>query len=194
MEPDANARTDESFEGSRETRETLIALTDEKGEFDHVWRAGMRAAAGSPGARLVAYDGSSASDLTEPVAAPVSADGVAEEYGSLLSPEDLDKLGRAEVARRVRDARDRGIDAWARLASDHGMGALMDFAESQHADLVLLPKELGDPSVLDRLRGDTLEDAEEAARIPIQIVQRDPVDEEPAGSSVPGTTGVSGAT
>jgi hypothetical protein len=153
--------------------QTIVALVDEKGELDHVRRAAEDVAAGSNGTRLILYDGSSASEFTEPVAAPVSAEGVAEEYGSLLSPDDLDKLGRSNVARQVREARAGGIDAWGRLASDHGIEPLMDFARSQRADLVLLPEELDDPSVIDRLRGDTLEDAEGSARIPFQLVPRD---------------------
>jgi nucleotide-binding universal stress UspA family protein len=155
------------------TARTIVALVDERGELEHVRRAAQDVAAGSDGARLILYDGSSASEFTEPVAAPVSAEGVAEEYGSLLAPEDLDKLGRPQLARQVREARAAGIDAWGRLASDHGVGPLMDFARAEGADLVLLPEELGDPSVIDRLRGDTLEDAEEAARVPFQVVPRD---------------------
>ncbi len=150
----------------------LVALVDEDGAFDHVWAAAMAAAQGRPDSRLIAYDTTSASALTEPVASPVSAEGVADQHGALLSPEELDGLGRPAIARRVEDARRQGIDAWGRLASDHGMEALMDFAGSQGADLVLLPEELGDPSVVDRVRGDTLEDATEVAQVPIQVVGR----------------------
>jgi hypothetical protein len=156
--------------GSTGTTCVLVALVDEAGDFDHVWAAAMAAAQGAPGARLIAYDGSSASALTEPVASPVSAQGVGDQYGALLSPEELDKLGRTAIARRVEDARRQGIDAWGRLASEHGMEALMGFASSQRADLVLLPEELGDPSVVDRVRGDTLADAAETAAVPIQVV------------------------
>ena len=167
MTPDV--RTPESSEGTAVTG-VLIALVDEDGDFDHVWGAAMDAAQGAPGVRLIAYDSSSASALTEPVASSVSAEGVGDQYGALLSPEELDKLGRSAIARRVQDARRQGIDAWGRLASAHGMGALMAFAESQHADQVLLPEELGDPSVVDRVRGDTLADASEVAEVPIQVV------------------------
>jgi hypothetical protein len=126
----------------------IVALVDEDGELEHVWRAGMEVVGSTPGTRLILYDASSASALTEPVASAVSADSVAEEYGPLLSPEDLDKLGRSEISRRVRLTRDQGIDGWGHLASDHGMEAVMEFACSQGADLVLLPEELGDPSIL----------------------------------------------
>jgi hypothetical protein len=52
------------------------------------------------------------------------------------------------------------------------MEALMAFAEAQHANLVLLPEELDDPSLVDRVRGDTLEDASEASEVPIKVVSR----------------------
>jgi len=160
-------------DGALSTRPgVLVAMVSEDGDFDHVWAAAMVAAEGTAGSRLIAYDISSASALTEPVAAPVSAEGVGDQYGALLSPEELDKLGRPAIARRVEDARRQGIDAWGRLASDHGMGALTTFAEAQHADLLLLPEELGDPSVVDRVRGDTLEDATEIGQIPIEVVSR----------------------
>jgi hypothetical protein len=152
---------------------TIVALVDEAGDLEHVRRAGVDMVADAPGTRLILYDASSASAFTEPVAGAVSADGVAEQYGPLLSPEDLEKLGRPELARQVRDARERGIDAWGRLASDHGIEPLMEFARSQGADLVLLPEGLGDPTMLERLRGDTLEDAVVAATVPFQVVSRD---------------------
>jgi hypothetical protein len=158
--------------GSTVPASVLVALVDEDGDFDHVWDAAMAAAEDAPGARLVAYDSSSASALTEPVAAPVSAEGVGDQYGELLSPEELDTLGRRTIARRVEDARRQGVDAWGRLASHHGMEALMAFAEAQHANLVLLPEELDDPSLVDRVRGDTLEDASEASEVPIKVVSR----------------------
>ena len=151
---------------------TIVALVDEGGELEHVLRAAIEMIERSDDARLILYDGSSASEFTEPVAAPVSAEGVGEEYGSLLSPGDLDKLGRPELARQVRDARRRGIDAWGRLASEHGVDHLIEFARANDADLILLPEELGDPGVLDRIRGDTLQAAEESAEVPFHLVPR----------------------
>ncbi len=159
--------------GGAATRGTIVALVDEQGDLEHVRRAAVEMVEGAPGARLILYDASSASALTEPVAAPVSAEGVADQYGSLLSPDDLEKLGRPELARQVRDARAKGVDAWGRLASEHGMEPLMSFARDQQADLVLLPDDIADPGVIDRLRGDTIEDAEEAASVPFQVVPRE---------------------
>jgi hypothetical protein len=36
----------------------------------------------------------------------------------------------------------------------------------------LLPEELGEPGLIDRLRGDTLEEAEDTSPIPIVVVDR----------------------
>ena len=48
----------------------------------------------------------------------------------------------------------------------------MALARQQGADLLVLPEELGEPGVIDRLRGDTLDEAEEASPIPIVVVDR----------------------
>ena len=147
----------------------VIALIDEEGEFDHVLRASARLAR-ERDAPLVLYDATSASEMSEPVAGPVSAQGVDEQYGSFLSPEDLERLGRPEMAGRVRALRDEGLEAWGRLASEHGVEPLMEFAEERGARLVVLPAEMDDPGIIDRLRGETLEDARVTAAVPIAVV------------------------
>jgi len=50
----------------------------------------------------------------------------------------------------------------------------MEFARSQDADVVLLPEELGDPIVLERLRGDAPVDAEVSATVSVLVVPRQP--------------------
>jgi Universal stress protein family len=147
----------------------VIALIDEEGEFDHVLRAGARLAR-ERGAPLVLYDASSASSLSEPVSSPVSAEGVGEQFGSFLEPEDLERLGRPEMAARVRRLRDEGVDAWGRLASEHGVEPLMRFARDRGAALVVLPAEMDDPGLVDRLRGETLENARTEASVPVAVV------------------------
>ena len=49
---------------------------------------------------------------------------------------------------------------------------MMEFARSCGADVVLLPEELGDPIVLERLGGDTPIDAEVAATTSILVVPK----------------------
>jgi hypothetical protein len=149
----------------------IAAFVDERGELDHVRRAGMDLA-GKHGARLLLYDSTSGSAFTEPVASELSAEGESEKFGPLLSDVDLETLGRQEVARHVREAREGGIDAWGRLASQHGVEPFLEFAASQGADLVLLPEELEDPTIVDRLRGETVDEAEDKSSVPIALVDR----------------------
>ena len=149
----------------------IAALVDEAGDYDHVTRAATDLAA-EAGARLLLYDVSSASAFREPVASELSAEGVGEEFGPLLTEEDLETLGHHPLAERVRAARAAGIDAWGRLASEHGAEPFLEFAEREGADLVLVPAELDDPGLVDRLRGETLEDAEASATVPVVPVDR----------------------
>jgi hypothetical protein len=142
---------------------TIVALVDEQRDLGYVLSAAIEMAADTPGTRLILFDASGAS---RPDDRPGQG-GV-----SLFSPEDLDTLGRTEIARQVRDARARGIDTWASLFPVPGLEPLMEFARSCDADIVLLPEELGDPIVLERLRGDAPVDAEVSATTSILVVPK----------------------
>src|SRR6266508_1933933 len=85
----------------------IAALVDERGEFGHVTAAAVDLAA-EKGARLLLYDISSASAFREPVASEMSAEGVGEEYGPLLSDADLETLGHHDLAEQGRHARGAG--------------------------------------------------------------------------------------
>jgi hypothetical protein len=135
----------------------VLAYADEGGGYDHAIDAAMDVAQRS-GGRLILYDASSASAFSEPIASPVSADGVDEQFGDPLGPEELERLGRPSIADRVVRARNDGVDAWGWLPSEHGVEAFWKDARRRGADLVVLPAELADPSVLDRLHGDRLDD------------------------------------
>jgi nucleotide-binding universal stress UspA family protein len=135
----------------------LVAYADDEGRFDHVVEAAVDVARRS-GGRLILYDASSASAFTEPIAGSVSAEGVEEQYGDPLAPEELERLGRPATAKPVLTAREDGVDAWGWLPSEHGLEAMWDDARRRGADLMVLPAELAEPSVLERLRGDQLDD------------------------------------
>jgi hypothetical protein len=135
----------------------LLAYADEEGRFDHVVDAAVDVARRS-GGRVVLYDASSASAFTEPIASPVSAEGVDEQFGDPLGPEELERLGRPAIAQRVLRAREQGVDAWGWLPSEHGLEPMWEDARRRGADLLALPAELAEPSVLERLRGDRLDD------------------------------------
>jgi hypothetical protein len=135
----------------------ILAYADEEGRFDHVIDAAVDVARRS-GGRLVLYDASSATAFTEPIASPVSAEGVEEQFGDPLGPEELERLGRPSIAARVLRAREDGVDAWGWLPSERGLEAMWADARRRGADLMALPAELAEPSVLDRLRGERLDD------------------------------------
>jgi hypothetical protein len=59
----------------------------------------------------------------------------------------------------VAAARKAGVDAWGWLASDHGTDAMVAYARDHDADLILLPADLGDPGLGERLKGETVEAA-----------------------------------
>lgn len=149
----------------------IAAFVDEAGEYDHVAAAATDLAAAS-GARLILYDSTSASAFTEPVASPVSAEGVGEDIPPLLAPEHLERLGHHPLAERVLAARAAGVDAYGRLASDHGAEPFLAFARSQGADVALVPNELKDPGIVERLRGETAEAAREDSG-PIRVMTVD---------------------
>src|SRR6266545_4807889 len=84
----------------------------------------------------------------------------------------LETLGHHDLAEQVRQARGAGVDAWGRLASDHGAAPFLEFAEDQGADLILVSAELEDAGIMDRLRRETLEDTRAETSVPVVPVDR----------------------
>ena len=163
--------TERSFEEL--SPKLVLAYADEEGRFDHVVGAAVEVARRS-GGRVILYDASSASAFSEPIASSVSAGGVEEQFGDPLGPEELERLGRASIALRVLRAREQGVDAWGWLASDHGLEAMWDDGRRRGVDLMVLPAELAEPSVLERLRGDRLDDETLSdAPTPVLVVDED---------------------
>jgi hypothetical protein len=75
--------------------------------------------------------------------------------------ETTQELQRERWHRReaVGSALERGdLRGLRRATSEHGIGALWDDARKRGADLIVIPEELADGGVLDRLRGDRLDD------------------------------------
>jgi hypothetical protein len=136
----------------------IAAFVDEAGEYDHVAKAAVDLAA-EKDSRLILYDSSSASTWREPVASAVSAEGVGDDVPALLQEHELETLGHHPLAERVRTARAAGVEAYGRLASDHGAEPFLAFARTYGADVVLVPEELEDPSIVERVRNETADDA-----------------------------------
>ena len=120
---------------------TVIAVTGEDDRFEPIRRAAIERALADH-ATLILYDvdaGSSA--LESPVPTGWSAEGTEEDVGDRLGPEELEAAGRQAIARQVKDARAKGLDAWGWLPSDAGREALLEYAAREPAARVFAPQD-----------------------------------------------------
>ena len=115
------------------------------------------------GAKVILYDRDSASAFSDPMPNQWASQAEGAQFGDPLSDQELVKLGREPFAGKVAAAREAGVDAWGWLASDHGTDALVAYARDHGADLILLPADLEDPGLGERLKGETVDNAVEEA-------------------------------
>ena len=136
----------------------LVAYTGEGDDLAHVTRAAVRLG-GESGARVVLYDRDAASAFSDPWPNQWGSQGEEAQFGDPLSDAELVKLGREPLARQVAAARAEGVDAWAWLPQKHGTDALVEYAREHDADLILLPEDLDEPGLAERLMGETVDKA-----------------------------------
>ena len=134
----------------------LVAYVSEDDALDHVRDAALELGARS-GAKVILYDRDSASAFADPMPNQWGSQAEGAQFGDPLSDQDLVKLGREPFARKVAAAREAGVDAWGWLASDHGTDAMVSYARDHGADLILLPADLEDPGLGERLKGETVD-------------------------------------
>jgi nucleotide-binding universal stress UspA family protein len=163
----------------------LVAYVSEDDELDHVRDAAVEIG-GRGGARVILYDRDSASAFSDPMPNQWASQAEGAQFGDPLSDQELIKLGREPFARKVAAARQTGVDAWGWLASDHGTDAVVQYARDHDADLLLLPADLEDPGLAERLKGETVEAAveeaeETAAGLAVLLVAPDGSTEPAAG-------------
>jgi nucleotide-binding universal stress UspA family protein len=139
------------FDPSR--AKVMVAFVGE--DEDLVTEAAIGLARGNR-ARLILYDRDAASAFADPMPNQWASSGERDQYGDRLSDDELVKLGREQLARKVAGARRRGVDAWGWLPERHGTDTMVDYARSQGADLVLLPSDLDEPGLADRLKRETV--------------------------------------
>jgi len=124
---------------------TVIAVTGEDNRYEPVRRKAVDLA-NEERATLILYDiDAVTSPLESPMPTGWSAEGTDEEVGDRLGPEELEAAGHEAIARQVRDARGRGVDAWGWLPSESGRDPLMEYAARQPGAHVLVPE--GDPDL-----------------------------------------------
>ena len=142
------------------TRRTIVAVTGEDDRFAPVRSRATSLAAGGQGT-VILYDLDAGGLFASPVPTEWSGEGqeqlVEEEAGprDRLDPEELDTAGRSEIAEQVRSMRAVGVDAWGWLPTTKDTKDLAEYAERQGASLVLVPPELEQPGLIDKLAGRT---------------------------------------
>ncbi|MGI8926698.1 MAG: hypothetical protein ACR2HN_08665 [Tepidiformaceae bacterium] len=162
----------------------IIAYASDDERFAALGRAAVDTAR-SAQARLIFYDIDAAGMFAAPLPTQWSGDGAADQFGDRLSPDDLERAGRHGLAQQVTMARQAGVDAYGWLPQQKGSGALAEYAEKQGAELIMLPKEMDDPGLLDRMRGATIEKAEKQTHIPVALVDDEGHVDYPAHDAAP---------
>jgi hypothetical protein len=159
--PEVSLVTDQPADDAVAGARLLVAYVSEDEELDHVRDAALELGRG--GARVILYDRDSASAFSDPMPNQWASQAEGAQFSDPLSDQELVKLGREPFARKVAAAREAGVDAWGWLASDHGTDALVGYARDHGADLILLPADLEEPGLAERLKGETVDNAVEEA-------------------------------
>jgi nucleotide-binding universal stress UspA family protein len=148
------------------------------GEGQHYWPLVERSIelAKSRGARLIFYDADAASRLgANPLPTVWSSEGLKEQFGNRLDPEQLEKAGREELRDRVRHAREQGVDAWGWLPSKRGAHEFAEYANEQNATLLIVPSDLDQSGLAGWLKGQpSTEKIADEADQPLVVVDLEP--------------------
>ena len=124
-------------------------------------------------AGLILYDRTTESYLTNPYpSGPWSDQQDALSPSWDLSPGRLDAIGRGYLADQMRSAVDSGVVTVAHLAVDRGAKALYEAVSRHSPDAVFLPAHLSTPSLLDRVRGNTLSALAAVVGVPVRLVDQ----------------------
>lgn len=149
----------------------LVATDDGSPVYVETCRVGLDLARKAD-ARVVLFDRSSESYLVDPY--PVGAWSSPADAVSAASEMDagtLASLGRDYLADQLAAARSGGLDVRAYLAMGHGAAALVEAVERWRPDLLVLPTTMARPSLLDRLRRNTLDDLRQRVNVQVHLVE-----------------------
>ncbi len=151
----------------------IVAYTDGKGRAAHVGRTATDVAQRT-GARLILYALDDYMPLADPLPTAWSGDQEPGEFSDPLTTDDLEMLGHPALAEQVAEAHGLGIGAGGWLPRAGGVDAMVDYAREHGAEVVLLPDDLPDRGLLDRLVGATEEKAVEQDRPGLAVLLVEP--------------------
>lgn len=127
-------------------------------------------------ATLIFYDIDAPDQLGSPRPTAWSADIDEEVVGGeddLMDPQHLEAAGQHELAEQVQKARDQGVEAFGWLPKDKSVDSMVEYADAHGVDVIMVPAELADASLIDRIRGRSLAKLEEDAHAPVVVVAAD---------------------
>jgi hypothetical protein len=154
----------------------IVAVTGEDDRFAAVRSRATAMAAGSE-STVILYDIDAAGIFASPVPTEWSGEGqeqlVEEEAsGERLDADALATAGRAAIAEQVRSLRSVGVNAWGWLPVKKDAAELAAYAERQGASVVLVPPDLQQPSLVDRVLGNEGADqANRESRVRFEVVE-----------------------
>ena len=137
--------------------QTIVAVTGEDDRYGAVRSRATAMAAGGRGT-VILYDIDAAGVFASPVPTQWSGEGeeeLLEDEASRdrLDADALETAGRGAIADQVRSLRSVGVDAWGWLPTKRDAAELAAYAERQGAAIVLVPPDLEQPSLVDRVLG-----------------------------------------
>ena len=137
--------------------QTIVAVTGEDDRYDAIRSRASALAAGGRGT-VILYDIDAAGVFASPVPTEWSGEGQKElvddeAVHDRLDADALEAAGRGAIASQVRSLRSIGVDAWGWLPTKKDAADLAAYAERQGATVVLVPKDLEQPGLVDRVVG-----------------------------------------
>ena len=156
---------------------TVVAYTTEDDQHGEV-RLAAQSHALEHGCVLILYAADAASAFSDPMPNEWASEGEGDRFSDRLDPEDLEMLGRAEIAQQVRSSRGAGVDTAAWLPKDKGVRALAEYAIAEGAHSVYVSEA---HDAIDELRaslegGETASGARDVIDIDVVTVAVPPED------------------
>ena len=148
---------------------TIVAVTGENDRYARVRSRASALAAGNEGT-VILYDLDAAGTFASPTPTEWSGEGERRSTPARMDPEELEAQGRKPLADQVRNLRSVGIDAWGWLPSSPAGTDLAEYAERQGADVILVPADLEEPGLVEKLIGNDPDTAADETRIPVVTV------------------------
>lgn len=151
---------------------TVIAYTGEDRRYGPVTSYAAETAKASS-AMLILYD-IDAAGMQAPLPTDWSAEGTQELHDSgRLNAEMLEAAGRQELAGKVRKYESEGLEVYGWLPQSSSIDSLADYAESQGADLIVVPSQSDHRTLLDRFRGRDTDDLADHTTVAVAVVDEE---------------------